>query len=740
MRRRLFVGDAAAAALACMATAQATDDILRDEVNEYKFTEHDVGSPSQDDEIQIYSTDISGTDLRDQAHRGSLDGGSGPSFMADMTVPFVPVVPSTLDIVAIPDAIVLSPDQIRDVSIAVQAILLAGVIVVAIIGRIVSIVRTRRAVEDSIRHVYRLVDVAAVRQAIAESTNAEFHAAASLHLRLMEFLRVANDLAAETYYKEFDHARWMIVNRVTKEEDPTNVAGLLEHMATVVTKGEALVATLAAQDVPVPKDRKRAIESHLETLRARKSHMAKLHVTIRSKIEAAIEASKHRNGMQLDDWKRLKDLWISLGLSEVEVNEPDGWYQRNLRNLELQQATLFELYKLKQRAESSIVVVSSSKSMEPSVLDQMSDLLKKAKREEWDQDEFYQLELFVQTRADHHIEQQAMVLAQLPASPLPRSLGNDVEERTDVQRDPGYKRGMDLHDVLQMQMAQTRALQDNALAFHKLNTDRIMLHERKMHLETLDQRQRQFELTVQAKRERDEAKYQRKLQDATAKLERKLTAKRLKQAEKDAKETAAANAKFLALRVHEEWALVRHVLVLNMVVVILVMALVFWDAVTSREWLSSTCDVRQSYWTPTHLSVLGCKAMYGAQVASVMVLALLLLSVFSYLNLSLWGVAILGGAALYTFRASWQHVLLRLPHVLWLVGFNYCVGSMLALDGRRRWTLYMNWRPIVVYIAYPIVSLAVSLAMGMKIACDSPIDCFHDAIAWCRVQSLNVVT
>ncbi|RHY28671.1 hypothetical protein DYB32_005781 [Aphanomyces invadans] len=495
-----------------------------------------------------------------------------------MTVPFVPVVPSTLDIVAIPDAIVLSPDQIRDVSIAVQAILLAGVIVVAIIGRIVSIVRTRRAVEDSIRHVYRLVDVAAVRQAIAESTNAEFHAAASLHLRLMEFLRVANDLAAETYYKEFDHARWMIVNRVTKEEDPTNVAGLLEHMATVVTKGEALVATLAAQDVPVPKDRKRAIESHLETLRARKSHMAKLHVTIRSKIEAAIEASKHRNGMQLDDWKRLKDLWISLGLSEVEVNEPDGWYQRNLRNLELQQATLFELYKLKQRAESSIVVVSSSKSMEPSVLDQMSDLLKKAKREEWDQDEFYQLELFVQTRADHHIEQQAMVLAPLPASPLPRSLENDVEERTD----PGYKRGMNLHDVLQMQMAQTRALQDNALAFHKLNTDRIMLH---------------------AKRERDEAKYQRKLQDATAKLERKLTAKRLKQAEKDAKETAAANAKFLALRVHEEWALVRHVLVLNMVVVILVMALVFWDAVTSREWLSSTCDVRQSYWTPTHLSV-----------------------------------------------------------------------------------------------------------------------------------------
>ncbi|ETV85463.1 hypothetical protein, variant 3 [Aphanomyces astaci] len=663
-------------------------------------------------------------------------------------VHFVPVSSTSLGLVDIPDAIVLTPDQVRSASLVVQAILLGGVIAAAVVGSITYVVRSRRALDESIERVHRLVDVAAIRRAIDTSTTAEFHAAATLRLRVLTFRSNVDAVVADSTQKDFDADRWVVVNRATKAVEPTDVAALLARLSVAIDEGDDLLRELAAQDCPAFKSIQEAIASHVKTLRVRHDHISELKATILDKLHQAIRSSSsQRNGLQLDDWTRLKELWVALGLPQADVVAPHGWYQTILRDLEAKDAMLRQLAELKQavmlpllstwaanKDDDEVVVAVDTPSV---ALRNMNMLLKEAKANQWSHPEFDQLERFVLHTHSQTQQQHTMVLASSVAPLSPPAMLRTCGHHRGGARDDGTSgedigRDLAMHDE---RMKLDFMIHREKLYFDKINTDRILQQQLDIHMKTLEESQRQFHLQARDNREREERMYQRKLDDATKKLERKQAEKRQLVADQAAKDAATATAKFLALRVHAEWKLVKRVLGINVVVVALVAALVCWDAVTSRELLSSTCDVRTSYWTPTHLSVIGCQIMYGAKVGLAMVSGLVFVSICSYLNLSLWGVSILVATALYIFRASWQHVLWRLPHVLWLGMFNYTVGYLLAHDTRHSWSVqHINWRPVVVYIGYPVVSLVVALVVGMWIACDVPVECFHAAVAWCAAH------
>ncbi|ETV85462.1 hypothetical protein, variant 2, partial [Aphanomyces astaci] len=530
-------------------------------------------------------------------------------------VHFVPVSSTSLGLVDIPDAIVLTPDQVRSASLVVQAILLGGVIAAAVVGSITYVVRSRRALDESIERVHRLVDVAAIRRAIDTSTTAEFHAAATLRLRVLTFRSNVDAVVADSTQKDFDADRWVVVNRATKAVEPTDVAALLARLSVAIDEGDDLLRELAAQDCPAFKSIQEAIASHVKTLRVRHDHISELKATILDKLHQAIRSSSsQRNGLQLDDWTRLKELWVALGLPQADVVAPHGWYQTILRDLEAKDAMLRQLAELKQavmlpllstwaanKDDDEVVVAVDTPSV---ALRNMNMLLKEAKANQWSHPEFDQLERFVLHTHSQTQQQHTMVLASSVAPLSPPAMLRTCGHHRGGARDDGTSgedigRDLAMHDE---RMKLDFMIHREKLYFDKINTDRILQQQLDIHMKTLEESQRQFHLQARDNREREERMYQRKLDDATKKLERKQAEKRQLVADQAAKDAATATAKFLALRVHAEWKLVKRVLGINVVVVALVAALVCWDAVTSRELLSSTCDVRTSYWTPTHLS------------------------------------------------------------------------------------------------------------------------------------------
>ncbi|RHY67095.1 hypothetical protein DYB38_004397 [Aphanomyces astaci] len=634
----------------CTSCAESDEGPVHVEAHEYTFPErHHVSSPPPDMDIEIHSTDISGNMLRDKI------------------------------ILDIPDAIVLTPDQVRSAALVVQAILLGGVIAAAVVGSITYVVRSRRAVDESIERVHRLVDVAAIRRAIDTSTTAEFHAAATLRLRVLTFRSNVDAVVADSTQKDFDADRWVVVNRATKAVEPTDVAALLARLSVAIDEGDDLLRELAAHDRPAFKSIQEAIASHVKTLRVRHDHISELKATILDKLHQAIRSSQ-RNGLQLDDWTRLKELWVALGLPQADVVAPHGWYQTILRDLEAKDAMLRQLAELKQAVmlpllstwtenkdddEGGVVVAVDTPSV---ALRDMNMLLKEAKANQWSHPEFDQLERFVLHTHNQTQQQHTMVLASSVAPLSPPAMLRTCGHHRGGARDDGRSaedigRDLAMHDE---RMKLDFMIHREKLYFDKINTDRILQQQLDIHMKTLEESQRQFHLQARDNREREERMYQRKLDDATKKLERKQAEKRQLVADQAAKDAATATAKFLALRVHAEWKLVKRVLGINVVVVALVAALVCWDAVTSRELLSATCDVRTSYWTPTHLSV--------------------------YVHI-------------------WYS------------------------NTRHSWSVqHINWRPVVVYIGYPVVSLVVALVVGMWIACDVPVECFHAAVAWCAAH------
>ncbi|RHY96134.1 hypothetical protein DYB37_012716, partial [Aphanomyces astaci] len=514
-------------------------------------------------------------------------------------VPFVPVSSTSLGLVDIPDAIVLTPDQVRSASLVVQAILLGGVIAGAVIGSITYVIRSRRAVDESIERVHRLVDVAAIRRAIDTSTTAEFHAAATLRLRVLTFRSNVDAVVADSTQKDFDADRWVVVNRATKAVEPTDVAALLARLSVAIDEGDDLLRELAAQDRPAFKSIQEAIASHVKTLRVRHDHISELKATILDKLHQAIRSSSsQRNGLQLDDWTRLKELWVALGLPQADVVAPHGWYQAILRELEAKDAMLRQLAELKQAImlpllstwaekkddEEGEVVVAVDTSV---ALRDMNMLLNEAKANQWSHHEFDHLERFVLHTHNQTQQQHTMVLASSVAPLSPPAMLRTCGRHRGGARDDGRSaedigRDLAMHDE---RMKLDFTIHREKLYFDKINTDRILQQQLDIHMKTLEESQRQFHLQARDNREREERMYQRKLDDATKKLERKQAEKRQLVADQAAKDAATATAKFLALRVHAEWKLVKRVLGINVVVVALVAALVCWDAVTSRELL-----------------------------------------------------------------------------------------------------------------------------------------------------------
>ncbi|TYZ64481.1 hypothetical protein PybrP1_003900 [[Pythium] brassicae (nom. inval.)] len=195
---------------------------------------------------------------------------------------------------------------------------------------------------------------------------------------------------------------------------------------------------------------------------------------------------------------------------------------------------------------------------------------------------------------------------------------------------------------------------------------------------------------------------------------------------------------------------------LDVLVVLLVAALVFFDSVRQLAFLKPVCvpaDTRVSGvlalvgGATTHsLAVLGCQVAYGAKMAALLLLASFALFVLAQLNLLVVVLPAAAALALYHVRAEWMNMLVRTPLLGVVYAFNSGCLYLLnraeedapppplqqqqqqeqqaddAFDrssDRRSAAL----RLVLAYAVFPLLSLALSVAVGVGIACDDPQQC-----------------
>ncbi|CAK4105492.1 unnamed protein product [Aphanomyces euteiches] len=688
-------------------------------VTEYTFSSN-APSEAVVDEFEIFTSDVTGKML-DAAPSSSLPSvedktdirnGEGkqdapPSFIS-VTVDAV----ATLDI---PDRIELSPDQLQETSAIVLVLVVVGGLVLALTVSCLCNVRSRRKTKERLAWLDQQSDIAKIENAMAKIKDIAFHTAASRRRRLLKFSKQANYLLNEANHKEFDQTRWIVVNRLSRQpETHEDVGTLLTQLEDAIDDGKELESF----------DRV-SVAKMLEDLQTCHQHIAELKACVMEKISRVI-ASREHNGWRLQDWTRLLDLWHALGLDERDLSTHDDWYHTTRAELEARDVCLTQLARL------HTICTSDDVAGHEAALGDMETLLHQAQVREWTHETLHQMERFVQSRK--HDNEEAMVIVAYEQNMQTLEANRAaLHSREDAIAFYVEHNAMTRAEAV---VHVERMIFDYTLHRERLDADkqteeRKLRENRRMHMETLVAKHQRERQRAQEKWERDRQKYKEKVSLAAEAFERRQAMKAQKRKEAQEKEERQARQQWLERRSIAEWEWIQWVLLMDFIVAVLIVAVVFWDTVaTSSDAFSPACDGRTSYWTPNQLSIWTCQVFYGAKVAAAMVALVLVLSLLSYLNLALWGLGLLVALALYVFRASWKHMVRRMPHAAWIVVFNYAMGYFFSIDPWLEWKIVVNWRPLFVYIVYPVASLVLTVCVGIWVACDAPAVCFDTALLW----------
>ncbi|KAF0692285.1 Aste57867_16626 [Aphanomyces stellatus] len=634
------------------------------------------------------------------------------------TTTFVGVSRETLDTLDIPDAIVLTRTQIQTTSIVVLAALLLGSLLIVTTVAMARWAHRRRKTTELIAWVERQSSDDVIRTAMSKSRDMEFHAAAALRLRLLTFLKQAGLLLNEANHKEFDVANWVVVTRLAQNGAAAHmdVGVLLAQLDAALQEGRALAKTHAS-----------VVNSSLEKLEQCHHQMTELRAAVMDELATAL-ATPERNGWSLAQWEQIADLWRAVGLDERDLNAQDNWYHATRAELDARDrcvATLVELH------TAVLTAGEENSGQDEAALREMELLLLEADGRGWTHDTLHQMGQFVQSKKHDDQMRLEMVTFEREKSAVESFRASFVHQREEKIRHYIVEDQMSRSDAVKhiesMVLQYTMHLQ--TLTTTNQNTERTLRETREQHLATLRDKHVRERKRAADKLERDREKYRHKVAMATEAFERRQAMKAQKREEAREKEVRAERRRWLDARRVTEWRLVQWVLFLDVVVLLLIVAVVFWDTVaSSTSLLSSECDVRTSYWAPSQLTIWSCQLFYGAKVAAGMVGVVLFLSMLSYLNLSLYGVGIVTAGGLYLFRASWKNMLLRAPFTGWLFLFNFAVGYLLSIDPWLTWRVYINWRPFLVYVIYPLASLTITAIVGIWVACDTPFVCIDTAL------------
>ncbi|KAJ0410499.1 hypothetical protein ATCC90586_008306 [Pythium insidiosum] len=285
------------------------------------------------------------------------------------------------------------------------------------------------------------------------------------------------------------------------------------------------------------------------------------------------------------------------------------------------------------------------------------------------------------------------------------------------------------------------------------NTLRSVFDEmRRGELAKMEERRRRHAQKDREKRERIVEKFRLKQQLLVDKMEMERALEKERQetarAERDAEVRAALVRDRTAAHKRFVWRITK----LNVMIVLLVMALVFFERIVAQlDWLRPTCGASPpssssamarvsqalgSWWPPNSLALLHCRVAYGAKIISLLIVGGVGFTAIAKLNLLTTALPMAVAVALYHVRDEWRNMLFRSPCVLVLYGFNSFVLRLLmradaaALQPGKSLSLptSSSTRRLAAYVAFPLSSVVLSVVIGITIACDDPHKCVVSAM------------
>ncbi|ETI34517.1 hypothetical protein L914_18222 [Phytophthora nicotianae] len=270
---------------------------------------------------------------------------------------------------------------------------------------------------------------------------------------------------------------------------------------------------------------------------------------------------------------------------------------------------------------------------------------------------------------------------------------------------------------------------------------------RKRDIMKMNERRSRDRAKAQEKRDRMAQKFLNKQRLIAEKIDRTRETQRQREEEarlqrrmEELKETRAQNARDRASFV---WTVTKT----DVLVVLVIMAIVFFENVREVAFIKPLCqpDDHQhwwmvSWWAPSSLQVFGCEVAYGVKILGILVALGVLFFAVAQLNLVAVMLPVLGAIALYYLRDEWLNMLVRLPLLLVIYGFNSGVlylfnrfedrGSdshVIKGEDKDAVVIATKRRSMLLYVVFPLCSLLLTVVTGVGIACDEPEQCVVSA-------------
>lgn len=280
-----------------------------------------------------------------------------------------------------------------------------------------------------------------------------------------------------------------------------------------------------------------------------------------------------------------------------------------------------------------------------------------------------------------------------------------------------------------------------------VNSLRGMFDElRKQDIMKMNERRKRDATKQLDKRERMGEKFRLKQQLVVEKLELQRQAQKQREEEERVKRVQQEQIEWRRHLVRERKKFVWLVTKVNLLIVLLVMALVFFESLRQLAFIKPVCPqekdtkfsgVLSLFGATNSLAVLGCQVAYGAKMAVILLLIVLAFFVLSQLNMLVVVLPVVLALALYHVRAEWMNMLVRVPLLAVVYGFNstclYLLNrseeeAVVATVGVPATaaavvTESSKQRVALVYFVFPLVSIALSVLIGIGIACDDPQQC-----------------
>lgn len=261
---------------------------------------------------------------------------------------------------------------------------------------------------------------------------------------------------------------------------------------------------------------------------------------------------------------------------------------------------------------------------------------------------------------------------------------------------------------------------------------------RKRDLMKMNERRKRDARKQQEKNDRLTQKFRNKQRLVTEKIDLQRQAQR--QAEQEARDRRQQEELEALLKQDraKQRQFVWTVTKIDVFVVIIVMGIVFFDSIRQIEILKAVCkpdDVKiggmfGSWWPAAgSLALAGCQVVYGLKVLLMFLVVMAIVFLVSQLNIVAVVLPVAMATALYYLRAEWMNMLFRLPLLVVIYGFNLLCSNLLNPSSSTTdksshvGAVLSRRRSFLLYTAFPLVSLALSVLVGIGIACDDPHRC-----------------